>query len=135
MMNEQFFSPGWDEHRVKQLIAHYEAASEGKQIVEDEAKARELRGQTVIDICNGALEATRPSIPPTLYQDVSDYVNRFNECGVGMEMLVDQIIELEIKILLAQFLYIQNAMASMGLEETNRIAYLRNHNVTLSKTP
>lgn len=43
----QKFPKGWDENRVKALVAHYEQMSDEELLVEDEA-AQELEGQTVM---------------------------------------------------------------------------------------
>jgi hypothetical protein len=39
-MSQQKFPPGWDEERVRQVLAHYESQSEDEQFAEIEA-ARE----------------------------------------------------------------------------------------------
>lgn len=80
-------------------------------------------------LCNRALEAVRPLIPSNLHIEVSDYINRHDEWGVGMELLVDQLSELGIQITKEQFGLIESAMASMGLAEDLRVTYLRDHYV------
>ena len=40
-MSKQQFPPGWDEERVKQLIAHYETLTEEEQVAEDEVAITE----------------------------------------------------------------------------------------------
>jgi hypothetical protein len=82
-----------------------------------------------IDLCNQALEAVRPTIPADLFRDVHDYINSFDEWGLGMEVLIDQLAELEIKINREQFGLIQAAMDSMSLGECDRVVYLREHGV------
>lgn len=82
-----------------------------------------------IKLCNRALEAVRSTIPADLYRDVYDYVNRFGESGLGMEVLIEQLSEFEIKITREQFELIQEAMASMGLGECDRVEYLRENGV------
>jgi hypothetical protein len=61
-MNEQQFPPGWDEERVKRLIAHYDALSEEEQVAEDEAAVDEQTGQTVITVPESLLPAIRQLI-------------------------------------------------------------------------
>ncbi len=78
-----------------------------------------------IDHCNQALEAVRLAIPADLYRDVHDSINSFDEWGHGMEVLIDQLSEFDIKITREQFGLIQAAMASMGLGECDRVEYLR----------
>ena len=46
-MSTQQFPPGWDESRVKWLIAHYDAMDDDAMIAEDEA-AQEVEGQTLM---------------------------------------------------------------------------------------
>ncbi len=48
-MNEQQFPPGWDEARVRQLIAHCDAMDDDAMVAEDEAAA-EAEGQTLMVI-------------------------------------------------------------------------------------
>jgi hypothetical protein len=48
-MSKQDFPPGWDETRVKNLIAHYEQMPDDVMVAEDEA-AKELEGQTLMVI-------------------------------------------------------------------------------------
>lgn len=37
MSKQNKFPPGWDEARVKQVLAHYESQSEDEAVAEDEA--------------------------------------------------------------------------------------------------
>lgn len=46
-MTEQKFPPGWDEARVKKLIAHCDQMDEDIMVAEDEA-AQEMSGQTLM---------------------------------------------------------------------------------------
>ena len=48
-MKKQKFPPGWDENRVKNLIAYYEQMDENEMIAEDEA-AQDLAEQTLMVI-------------------------------------------------------------------------------------
>lgn len=48
-MNESKFPPGWDEDRVKRVLAHYEEQTEEEAIVEDEA-AYGASDQTVMEV-------------------------------------------------------------------------------------
>jgi len=58
-MSEQQFPLGWDEHRVKGLIAHYDSLTEEEQLAEDEAAVSEQLGQTVITVPDSLLPAIR----------------------------------------------------------------------------
>jgi hypothetical protein len=48
-MSEQKFPPGWDEDRVRQVLAHYEDQTEDEQFAEIEA-AREAEGVTLMAV-------------------------------------------------------------------------------------
>lgn len=48
-MKQSKFPPGWNETRVKEVIAHYESQTEEEAVAEDEA-AFEIAGQTVMEI-------------------------------------------------------------------------------------
>ena len=86
--------------------------------------------QHCIDHCNRALEALRPIIPVDLARAVDDYINRFGEWGLGIEVLIDQLCEFEIKISRDQLALNQTAMDSMGRGESDRVAYLRQNGVS-----
>jgi hypothetical protein len=48
-MNQQKFPPGWDEDRVRQVIAHYESQGEDEQFAEIEA-GHEDEGTTMMAV-------------------------------------------------------------------------------------
>jgi len=48
-MRKSNFPPDWDEERVEQVLAHYEAQTEEEAVAEDEA-AFETVNQTVMEI-------------------------------------------------------------------------------------
>jgi hypothetical protein len=49
-MNEQRFPKGWNEQRVKKLIAELDARTDEEWIAADEAAAENADGQTVITV-------------------------------------------------------------------------------------
>ncbi len=49
-MNEQRFPKGWDEQRVKQLLAELDARTDEEWIAEDEAAAADGDDQAVITV-------------------------------------------------------------------------------------
>lgn len=49
-MKQSKFPPGWDEQRVRKVIAHYEAQTEDEAIAEDEAMLQQDQSQTVMEI-------------------------------------------------------------------------------------
>jgi hypothetical protein len=48
-MRQTDFPLGWDEKRVKRVLAHYESQTEDEAVAEDEA-AYEQEGQTIMEI-------------------------------------------------------------------------------------
>ena len=48
-MKQSKFPPGWDEERVKKVLAHYESQTEEEAVAEDEAAFTEV-DQTVMEI-------------------------------------------------------------------------------------
>jgi hypothetical protein len=64
-MVTQQFPPGWDEDRVKRLIAHYKSLSEDEQVAEDEAAVSERQGQSVISVPESLLPAIRQLLAET----------------------------------------------------------------------
>jgi len=48
-MKKQKFPPGWDEKRIKEVIAHYDSQTEDEEFAEIEA-AREAQDITLMDI-------------------------------------------------------------------------------------
>jgi hypothetical protein len=57
-MAQNVFPPGWDEERVRALIAHYENQTEDEAVAEDEA-AFENEDFTVMVIPNELVPAVR----------------------------------------------------------------------------
>ncbi|MBI3355196.1 MAG: hypothetical protein HY038_00195 [Nitrospirae bacterium] len=55
------FPPGWDEARVRRVLAHYEAQTEDEAVAEDEAAAED-KTQTVMEIPNELVPAVRELI-------------------------------------------------------------------------
>ncbi len=48
-MRKPKYPPGWDEERVKRVLAHYESQTEEEALAEDEA-AYEAEGQTTMEV-------------------------------------------------------------------------------------
>ncbi len=59
-MNSKY-PPGWDEERVRQVLAHYEQQTEEEAVAEDEA-VFEHKGQTLIEVPNKLLPKIRELI-------------------------------------------------------------------------
>ena len=58
MMRQSEFPPGWDEERVRKVIAHYEKQSEEEAVAEDEAAFGDPK-QTVVEVPSDLLPAVR----------------------------------------------------------------------------
>ncbi len=55
------FPPGWDEERVRKILAHYEGQTEDEAVAEDEA-AFEDQDQTIMEVPNELVPAIRELI-------------------------------------------------------------------------
>jgi hypothetical protein len=60
-MRQYRFPPGWDEERVRKVLAHYEEQTEDEAVAEDEA-AFEDSTQTVIEVPHELVPAIRELI-------------------------------------------------------------------------
>ena len=60
-MNQSKFPPGWNEERVRRVLAHYEEQTEEEALAEDEA-AFEDQTQTVMEIPNELVPVVRELI-------------------------------------------------------------------------
>jgi hypothetical protein len=83
--------------------------------------------QQIIDACNRALEAVRPSLPPPLYQEAYDLINVYDEWGLAIEYVIDCIGELELDITGSQLRAIETAMTAMGWGQSERMVWLRRY--------
>jgi hypothetical protein len=54
----QKFPPGWNDERVRKVLAHYESQTEDEAVAEDEA-AFEAEGQTVMIVPTELVPETR----------------------------------------------------------------------------
>jgi hypothetical protein len=60
-MKQGKFPPGWDEERVRKVLAHYEEQTEEEAVAEDEA-AFEAKGQTVMEVPSDLVPLVRKLI-------------------------------------------------------------------------
>lgn len=60
-MTQSKFPPGWDETRVRRVLAHYEEQTEEEAVAEDEAAAED-HTQTVMEIPSELEPAVRELI-------------------------------------------------------------------------
>jgi len=79
------------------------------------------------EVSNAALESTKDILPPVFYQEVSDYINKHNEWGLGIETLIDYLCEEESRVTVDQFNKIKEAMECMGLGKSERLKQLSGH--------
>ena len=61
MRKQRAFPPGWDEDRVRRVLAHYGEQTEEEAVAEDEA-ALEDKAQTLMEIPNDLVPAVRQLI-------------------------------------------------------------------------
>ncbi len=61
MMEKSSFPKGWDEKRVKQVLAHYESQTEEEAVAEDEAAWEDL-SRTFMEIPNELVPVVRELI-------------------------------------------------------------------------
>ncbi|MDE3018210.1 MAG: hypothetical protein KGI53_04260 [Nitrospirota bacterium] len=61
MKKQSKFPPGWNEARVRKILAHYEQQTEEEAVAEDEA-AFENRTETVMEVPNELVPAIRELI-------------------------------------------------------------------------
>lgn len=61
MRNQSAFPPGWDEDRVRRVLAHYEEQTEEEAVADDEA-ASEDKAQTLMQVPNDLVPAVRQLI-------------------------------------------------------------------------
>jgi hypothetical protein len=60
-MRQYTFPPGWDEERVRKVLAHYEDQTEDEAVAEDEAAVEEST-QTVMEVPHELVPAIRELI-------------------------------------------------------------------------
>jgi type II secretory pathway component PulC len=60
-MTQKAFSPGWDEARVRKVLAHYESQSEEEAVAEDEAAAESI-SDTAMTVPKALVPAVRELI-------------------------------------------------------------------------
>ncbi len=60
-MRQKRFPPGWDEDRVRRVLAHYEEQTEEEAVAEDEAAVEEP-DQTVMEVPTTLVPAIRELI-------------------------------------------------------------------------
>ena len=84
-----------------------------------------MKRKTTIKLCNDALNSCASSIARESSSEISEYINTYNEWGVGIELLIDLLIEDHKKISENQFKLIETAMSAMGLENSERVIHLK----------
>ncbi len=64
-------------------------------------------------------------MPPALYQEADAWINQYDEWGLAIEFVIDEIGELDLPLAREQFEALQAAMIAMGEGESDRMAWLR----------
>jgi hypothetical protein len=75
-------------------------------------------------LCSYILESLKDIVPNDLYVQTNEFINVNNEWGVGLEILIDQLIELDIVISYQQFEIIKAAMSLINISDAPRIKAL-----------
>jgi len=57
-VKKQHFPPGWNEARVRRVLAHYESQTDEEAVAEDEA-AYEQRGHTMVEVPSALVPRVR----------------------------------------------------------------------------
>ena len=60
-MKKSQFPPGWDEERVRRVLAHYETQTEEEAVAEDE-RAFKKKGRTVVEVAAELMPVIREII-------------------------------------------------------------------------
>ncbi|MFP4394140.1 MAG: MafI family immunity protein [Anaerolineales bacterium] len=76
-------------------------------------------------LCNAALVSVKDVLPPALYQEADAWINQYDEWGIAIEFLIDEIGELDLPLEREPFEALQVAMVAMGKGESDRVAWLR----------
>jgi len=88
-----------------------------------------MKNDKRIMLCNTALNSVKDIIAEHQFQKAYNYINQHNEWGLGMEFLIDWLIEEETKINNTQYEKIRIAMLAMDIENSKSLDYLQKHNV------
>lgn len=80
--------------------------------------SRRLHARRCRRLSERAFELSRELLSPEIAQAVEEYIYKYNEWGVGVEMLVDALLEGEIRVSAAQKRAIMEAMDAMGLDRS-----------------
>lgn len=81
--------------------------------------------ETLEALCLRALDAVRGDLPDACYQEAQDLICAHGEYGVAMELVIDCLGEFDVVVTTAQVRAIGAAMAAMGLQDGDRMAWLR----------
>jgi len=80
--------------------------------------------KTIISLCSIALESVDEYVNSKEYTEIHKFINKYDEWGIGLEMLIDVLCENNRKIEIDQFNKIKEAMISMGLHKSDRMTLL-----------
>jgi hypothetical protein len=71
-----------------------------------------------LELSKAAFEAIKDRLPESSVKDIREYVYDYNEWGLGVEMIVDVLLEDDIAITISQKKAIVEAMDAMGLDRS-----------------
>lgn len=74
-----------------------------------------------IDLCNIALEINKGIISEAISKEIDELINKHNEWGIAIELLIDYLDEQELKINKEQYIAIERAMLAMKLGASERL--------------
>ena len=70
-MKQSKFPPGWDEERVRRVLAHYEEQTEEEAVAEDEATFED-QTQTIMEIPNELVPFVRELMPSIKHRTTAE---------------------------------------------------------------
>jgi len=81
--------------------------------------------EKIIKLCNSALFSCQGFLTKEEFYDVYEYINEYDEWGIGIEVLIDYLSERESKIDQVQYDAIYLALDKMGLSSGDRAEVLK----------
>jgi hypothetical protein len=86
--------------------------------------------QNTIELCLAALQSVRSSISQERALEIEQCITTYNEWGLGLENLIVELIDQDVKILPIQYESFSRAMAAMELSESSLLKELRSQLAT-----
>ena len=83
-----------------------------------------MNNETRINAWNEALEIAKGFIPVEVYREISDFINKHDVWGVGIESLIGYLCEEKCTLTLIQFEKLHKAMEITGFGKSERLKEL-----------